>query len=331
MNRPVKTGLIGLGKIGRIHWRHLEEMSDVQVCAIADRSPAWREGISPDIQSFDEWETLLEQSDMDAVIISLPHSLHAECAKAALRAGKHVFIEKPLATNFADAQRLVACAEETGRRLMVNMTHRFYPPLQHAKKLLNENVIGQVISVRDYYMEAITRSEFPAWFFDPEIAGGGVALTDSIHLVDRVSWLLDEPLQFVGGSSRYLYPESQVEDCAEILCNSRSGIPVTIGSFFFNGPKTWEDGLTLFGTKGVMHIQAWSHVEWHSYNGKPQRQDGYDTAKKTGLRPLVGHHAALLEFVMAVREGRKSKAEGDSILNAQEIIDAFYRFTSSKE
>lgn len=321
MKSQLNVGIIGFGKIGRIHFRHLFEMPDARVCAVTDK-------VRPqDVPFVDSWEAMLEREDVDAVVICLPHALHAECAEAALLAGKHVFIEKPLATNFADAQQLVRVAAANDCRLMVNMTHRFYPPLLRAKELLDGGVIGQVISVRDYYMEAIVRSEFPSWFFDPEMAGGGVAMTDSIHLVDRVSWLLDEPLRFVGGASRRLHPESQVEDCAEILCNTQSGIPITIGSFFFTGPKVWEDGLTLFGTKGVMNIQAWSHVEWRPYGGEARREDGYSQEMET--RPLVGHRAALTEFVAAVREGRETRADGASVLNAQEIIEAFYRFKES--
>jgi len=328
MSRMLQIGIVGFGKIGRIHWRHLTEMSGVQVSAVADRSSDWRGDLPPTVCCFEEWKELIALPDLDAVVICLPHSLHVECAEAAMRDGKHVFIEKPLATTLEGAKKLVATAGETARRLMVNMTHRFYPPLLRARELLGRGEIGEVISVRDYYMEAIVRSEFPAWFFDPVVAGGGVALTDSIHLVDRVSWLLGEPLRFVGGTSRNLYPDSEVEDCAEILCNSRSGIPVTIGSFFFSGPKVWEDGLTIFGTKGVMTIQAWSHVEWRSYGGGTRREEGYGSLEMES-RPLVGHRAALGDFVASIREGKSSGAEGASVLSAQEVIDSFYQFTKA--
>ncbi len=325
MQLSLKVGIIGFGKIGQIHWEHLKEIPEVECLAIAERASGsgWEAKIPSEIHCFNDWREMLALAELDAVIICLPHALHTECAEAAMQAGKHVFLEKPLATKLEDAQNLLRIAEENRLRLMVNMTHRFYPPLLRAKELLQQGVIGQVISVRDYYMEGITRSEFPAWFFDPELAGGGVAMTDSIHLVDRVSWLLEEPLKYAGGVGHKLSPESEVEDCAEILCHSASGIPITIGSFFFTGPKTWEDGLTLFGTKGVIHVQAWSHVEWRLYNGTPQREEGYSVAKEA--RALVGLRAALEEFIVALREGRETKSDGVSVLNAQEVIEAFYR------
>ncbi len=319
--KPMRFAIIGLGKIGRIHQRHAEAHPQACVTAVADERPV----PAPGLFVSDDWRAVIARDDVDAVAICLPHALHAECAEAALRAGKHVFLEKPLATTLADARRLVAAARETGRTLMVNMTHRFYPPLRRARELLAQGAIGEVISVRDYYMEIIDRADFPGWFFDPVQAGGGVVMTDSIHLLDRVAWLLGEPLAFVGGSARRLIPESSVEDCAEILCASRSGVPVTVGSFFYTGPKSWADGLTLFGTQGVMRVHAWSHIEWETYGGPTQREEGYTVPQAE--RPAVGLRAALEEFIAAIHEGRSPEAEGASVLNSQEMVEAFYQHT----
>ncbi len=325
MEPPLRIGLIGFGKIGRVHYRHLCSLPEAQVAVVADPAGV---GEAENVPVVADWREVVERRDLDAVVISLPHALHHESAQAALHHGKHVFLEKPLATTLADARHLVECADAAGKVLMVNMTHRFCPPLRRAYEAIRQGAIGEVISVRDYYMEIIDRREFPGWFFDPVMAGGGVVMTDSIHLIDRVAWLLGEPLHFVGGAGRRLEPETAVEDCGEILCGSASGIPVTIGSFFFSGPKSWEDGLTLFGTKGVMKVRAWSHVEWSAYGGAVQREDGYPASLPEGERPLVGHRAAIGEFVSALREGRTPQADGRTALNAQEIVGEFYRFTA---
>lgn len=326
MKQPLRIGLIGFGKIGRIHYQHLLEMSDAAVTIVAD-SCLNQTGVAPTVPNVSDWREVMNRDDVDAVIISLPHHLHRETAVTALERGKHVFLEKPLATTLADAEAVVAAAEKYKRTLMVNMTHRFYPPVRRAYELLRQGVIGEVISVRDYYMEIIDRQTFPAWFFDPVMAGGGVAMTDSIHLVDRIAWLLGEPLRFFAGASRRLEPESAVEDCAEILCASASGIPATIGSFFFSGPKSWADGLSLFGTKGVMTIKAWSHIEWNRYGGETHREEGYPPAMPESERPLVGLKAALREFLDAIVDQRVPEADGQTVLNAQQIVEAFYRFT----
>jgi len=326
----LRVGLIGLGKIGRVHLDHLTAMQNVEVVAIVDEVQL-RDVVIPNTAAvFNNWQDCLSKIQLDAVIISLPHALHAPCAEAALANGIHVFIEKPLATTLNDAERLVQRAQELDRTLMVNMTHRFYPPLRKARKLLATGAIGKVISVRDYCMEIIDPSDFPPWFFDPVIAGGGVAITDSIHLIDRVAWLLGESLRFIGGVSRSMIPETSVEDCAEILCDTKAGVPVTIGSFFFNGPRAWDDGLTLFGTEGVMKVGAWSHVEWGPYGQPSQQSVEFAPDMPPVERVRVGHRASISEFVDALRENRKPEADAKSVLNAQEIVERFYHFTAGQ-
>jgi len=326
----LRVGLIGLGKIGRVHLDHLTAMRNVKVVAIADEAPLRNVTIPSNAAVFNNWRDCLAEAELDAVVISLPHALHAPCAEAALENGNHVFIEKPLATTLSDARRLVRRGQELDRTLMVNMTHRFYPPLRKAYALLAAGAIGKVISVRDYYMEIIDPSDFPSWFFDPVMAGGGVAITDSIHLIDRVAWLLGESLRFIGGASRSMIPETSVEDCAEILCDTKAGVPVTIGSFFFNGPRAWDDGLTIFGTAGVMKVRAWSHVEWGPYGQPSQMEEGFTPDIPLIERGRVGHRAAISEFVDALRENRKPEADAKSVLNAQEIVEDFYRFTAGQ-
>jgi len=282
-------------------------------------------GLAGSVRRCRDWREITTASDIDAVLITLPHSQHRDCAEHALRHGKHVFLEKPLATTLADALSLVNTAREEELILMVNMTHRFYPPLREARRLLQEGCLGDVISVRDHYMEVIDRSDFPEWFFDPVAAGGGVTMTDSIHLLDRVSWLLAEPLTLVGQVTRKIDVSSEVEDCSEILCRSASGIPVAIGSFFcFNSTKTWQDNLTIFGTKGSLSIHAWSHVDWTPHGQPVQRIEGYLPNVLLADRAAIGHRAALQEFLTSIRENRQPEAAGAAVLDAQQIVQQFY-------
>lgn len=321
----LRVGIIGLGKIGKVHLANLQYVDNAELVAVSELQPINSKSLPAGVRQCDDWRAIAEADDIDVVIITLPHAAHFECASFALAHHKHVFLEKPLATTLSEAQALVCLSRERDRVLLVNMTHRFYPPVRRARQMLREGLIGDIVSVRDHYMEVIDRSEFPAWFFDPVIAGGGVTMTDSIHLFDRVSWLLDEPLEIKGQAARRMDQESQVEDCSEILCTSASGIPVVVGSFFcFNSEKTWTDHLTIFGTKGTIVIHAWSHLEWTPHGQPTQRIDGYDMSLPPADRAAVGHRAALEEFFVAVRENRRPESDGASVLNSQEIVQHFY-------
>lgn len=321
----LRVGMIGLGKTGKVHLDNLLQIPGVSITAIAETNPSVVLGQDKGVRYGSDYEEIVKADDIDAVVISLPHFLHADAARAALRNGKHVFLEKPIATSFDEAEELVECAEETGRTLMINMTHRFYPPMWKGRELLQAGVIGEVVAVRDYYMEVIDRNDFPGWFFDPIAAGGGVAMTDSIHLIDRVEWLLGESLQTIGVHGRRMDPEVSVEDCVEFLCVTASNIPVSIGSFFcFDGPKAFADGLTVFGTRGVLSIHAWSHVDLMPYGGKTERFEGYPSDVPVGERACVGHRAAITEFVASLREDRPPASEAKAVLNAQKVVQEFY-------
>lgn len=327
----IRVAVIGFGKTGRVHFEHLQAFHQTRVVAVVDsRLPSPEERV-PGIRYEQDWHAVVQDPEVDAVVICLPHLYHAPCAEEAIRQRKHVFLEKPIATTYADARKLVRLGEEYQISFMVNMTHRFYPPVQQARKWIQEGRIGSVISVRDYYMEILNRSEFPGWFFDPALAGGGVVMTDSIHLIDRVEWLLGEPLGFVAGTERHMEPDTGVEDCAEILCNTVSGIPVTIGSFFFSGPKCWEDGLTIFGTEGVMRVQAWSHTEYQRY-GDPQiyRYEGYEMGMSQAAKSALGHRQSIQEFVSSITEKRVPESSGAAVINAQEVVEHFYRYVGSR-
>lgn len=327
----LRIGIIGFGKTGRVHFDHLQAHQETRVVAVADNRLPPLEERERGIRYEEDWRVVIRDPEVDAVVICLPHLYHAPCAEMAIGNGKHVFLEKPIATTYADALMLVTLARKQQVVFMVNMTHRFYPPVQKARQLIREGEIGSVISVRDYYMEILNRAEFPAWFFDPVLAGGGVVITDSIHLIDRVEWLLGEKLNFVAGMERRMEPDTGVEDCAEILCNSVSGVPVTIGSFFFSGPQAWEDGLTLFGTRGVLRVQAWSHVEWQRY-GEPEvyRYEGYEPGTAQSGKSAWGHSQSIAEFVESVREKREPESSAASALNAQKIVEDFYHYMGNK-
>lgn len=320
-----RVGTIGYGKMGQIHYKNLEAQSGVQIVSVAEPNPTNRQGLDDEIEQYADWQKIIADESLNAVVITLPHSMHAECAKAALAAGKHVFLEKPLATNLDDAREIVEAAQQNGKTLMVNMTHRFYPPVRAARRMIQEEMLGAIVAVHDHYMEVIDRSEFPAWFFDPHFAGGGVTVTDSIHLLDRVAWLLDERLELKGQVSRTLDPESKVEDCSEMICQSESGVAVTVGSFFcFDKAKTTCDRLTIFGTRGTLVVHAWSHLEWTPHGQETQRVEGYEAGLSHAARAAIGHRAAIEEFLSAVQEGRIPEASGAAVIHAQEIVQDFY-------
>src|SRR5947209_4336889 len=150
---PVRIGIIGAGGVAGIHLEALEGVDEIEVLAVADingdaaeRTAAkWR---IPGVHR--GTEELLARDDIEGVMVCTPTAIHAGPAIAAMRAGKHVFVEKPMEASLAAAAEMVRTAEETGRILQVGLKLRFTRQVQVAKKLIADGTLGGV-----YYAETV--------------------------------------------------------------------------------------------------------------------------------------------------------------------------------
>ena len=146
------VAVIGAGAIGLDHINSFQQHPAAKVVALAETSPARgreaadRFGIK---ELVTDYRKLLRRADIDVVSIALPNYLHAKVALAALRAGKHVMLDKPMATNARDAAQLVATAKQGKRLLMVGQNIRFTPDVQTAKQLVTDGVLGESAEVQE--------------------------------------------------------------------------------------------------------------------------------------------------------------------------------------
>jgi predicted dehydrogenase len=198
----LRVGLIGVGRIADLHYLGYKNNPKVQLYAIADlnrellerRTREWR------IESaYTDYRHLLADRKVDAVEVITPHHLHCEVGVAALEAGKHVSMQKPMAVNVRECDALIAAAKRSGRILRVFENFRHYPPLIKAKELVDSGAIGEPLSIR---MKAIQGSmgegwQIPydtlAWRFDDAQSGGGRVIFDyGYHLFSIAMWFLGD-------------------------------------------------------------------------------------------------------------------------------------------
>ena len=125
--KTVKLGIIGLGYIGQIHLRHSLKLANAQVVAAADLSPkALEQAKSFGVKkTFSNYEDLLKDPEVDAVLISLPTHLHLKCTRQAAEAKKDIFLEKPIATNVEEAKEIISLSEQNSVKLMMGYPLRF--------------------------------------------------------------------------------------------------------------------------------------------------------------------------------------------------------------
>ncbi len=219
--RLTRIGLIGAGRIAQhFHLPILARMTGARLVAVADpdaeRLTAARQ-VAPRAQFFAGYRELLTQADVEAVVICAPPALHAETAIAAFEAGKHVYLEKPLATTLEDGRRVLEAWRQAGTTGMIGFNFRFHPLYRRAKALLDSGHYGSILGARSVFTSAAR--VLPPWK-QARATGGGALLDLASHHVDLASYLLDQPVESV---MAMLESRRSEDDTAALQLRLRSG------------------------------------------------------------------------------------------------------------
>jgi myo-inositol 2-dehydrogenase/D-chiro-inositol 1-dehydrogenase len=329
MSTPLGIGVLGLGGIACTHHLPaLRRIPGVSVVALSDPDPRARERaarFAPGAGRHDSAESLLARPDVDAVLIAAPTHLHAELAGVAAAAGKHIYIEKPLATSGADASRIIDAASRSGVRVAVGFNRRRHPLYAQARRVLAAERIGRVRSVHSAFSEPVAPGEMPGWKRSRS-TGGGVLLDLGSHHFDLIRWFLDsevEPLAARTGSER------SEQDSAWVDFATSGG---TEGHMLLSFLGAHADQIEFFGDRGVLRVDR----HRGTLGLRVRRSNGYGIRpawlRPSGelaawnLRRLVGRGAepsyerTLLAFVesltQAAVEGAPSLEDGVKSLEA---------------
>ena len=275
VDHPVSLGIIGLGYTGHQHLQAADSIPQVRVTAAAETHAASLASAPVDLKVYRDWQDLLKEADVQAISVCLPHFLHAEVALAALEAGKHILIEKPLTDTFAEAKGIVEAADATDRVVMVEMTHRFYPPVQKGREMVQSGRLGSIYAVEERIVQPVIPEDLPAWMMQREYAGGGVALTSGIHMLDRIGWVCGQDLTYHYGEARWTKLQGDVEDTALMLLSLGDGTPVSLLAAWPRSGGPMDDELTVYGTEGTLRIWAWRGWRFEPVQGAPEEYSCY--------------------------------------------------------
>src|SRR5713101_498181 len=169
------------------------------------------------------WESMVERDDLDALIVATPPHLHAPISVAAMRNGKHVLCEKPLARTIGEAETMVATARETGRVLKCGFNHRHHPAIQLARRWFEEGRIGDPIFIRARYGIGGRPGYEREWRANPEVVGGGQLMEQGIHVVDLARWFLGEFAHVAAFVDTGFWKIKPLEDNAFALLRTAAG------------------------------------------------------------------------------------------------------------
>ncbi len=323
--RNLRAGIIGFGYTGRLHLRAFEQ-NGVHVAAVAEVRPDSLAKVPPSIQAFASYPDLL-QCDLDLVSICVPTGLHHRVTLDALGAGKHVLLEKPIAATVGQADQMIDAANQSGKLLFVGMTHRFYPEILEAKHLVEEGGIGEIVMVRDSILEHFGFLDSPAWYLQPDLAGGGTVLSSGIHLVDRVSWFLGELPNSVSGYAQNRFLGRSVEDGAQMSLGFPSGRSAQILFGLLPEPHPLICDLELIGTRGSIVVHTWRGYEHRSAAGSAYHAL-YQT-ESHAHKVVHGITEEIREFCTAICQGREPRPSVAESTQALRVVMAFYRAIES--
>lgn len=230
-DRPFRCALLGLGNRGRALARLVAGFEGVEIAWMVDAAPARIEQVKgeidlPEIQTATDCTAALEDPTVDAAFIMLPDHLHRVVAEQAFRAGKHVFLEKPIATTIADAKAIVAAWMASGRVFQLGYVLRWSAFYQTIRNVVRQDRLGpiRVISLSEQLSVAHGASFLRRWHSNAD-RSGGLIVHKSCHDLDLVCWLLDSRPRIVGslGGSSTFHRPAPAPFCSQ--CSIRSECP----------------------------------------------------------------------------------------------------------
>jgi predicted dehydrogenase len=337
---PLRVGIVGCGAISRNHLEAFAAADGAEVTVVCDIDPdraaetARRHGVPRAVSTVEE----VLDSGVDIVSVCTPHPTHEAVVLAAASAGVHVLCEKPIAVDLASAQRMTAACEDAGVNLGVLFQRRFWPAAQEMKADLvpgraGTPFLGQctVILHRDpsYYSATPWRG---TWDSD----GGGVLMTQAIHYIDLLIWMLGDPVE-VSGTIATVTHDIEVEDTAVGTVTFASGALATITattaadtSLGAQVQVTASTGATRTllefpeGTDGRLILSADHGRITTSSPYLPELEANADLRAINGA--LIPHHTAQVkDFVAAVRDGRDPAVTGQDATRALAVLTAIYQ------
>jgi len=306
----IRVALFGAGWIQDFHARAVFGRADAELVAVANhreeraRALAERFGI-PRVTT--DWEALAADPEVDAAVVATPNALHAPQSIALLRNGKHVLVEKPMATSVAECDEMIQASEASGASLMVAHCWRFRDEVREMRNRIEGGALGAVVKTRGYGVHAEWGPS--GWFTDQALAGGGALVDMGVHAIDTARFLLGDPQPArVCATVGTRYGSYEVDDDGILLISWANGTNSIVESGWWQPHLGGLEADTeVYGTRGYARI----------WPGQPSEDYEHCT------QPMYSNQ--MNEFLDAIVMGRRPRPSGEDGRVVMRIVEDAYR------
>lgn len=339
---PLRAGIVGCGGIARSHLTAFESARDAAVVAVCDIDLEKAQATAQEFGVESAYRTVEEvlRHGVDLVSVCTPHPTHEAVVRAAAAAGVHVLCEKPIATDLSAAEAMVRACDGAGVKLGIILQRRFWPAAQRMYGALARGDLGTPIlgectvlleRTTDYYVQAPWRGKWAT-------AGGGALMTQAVHHLDLLQWLMGDVAEVYGRIATFRHDDHiEVEDSASATLLFTSGAMATLQATTAANPSvgaqirvTTSSGASLQitefpeGTDGRLDVWA-TNGRIRSEQPFPLDEDPHVELADVNRRLIPHHTAQVADFVAALRSGGQPAVSGEDAIRALRTILAIYQ------
>lgn len=329
--QPVRIALIGCGYIAQKHVHSLLEIrEEAELVALCDIDKQQLELFDrdvckphyPNLRLYTTINDCLSGDHVDLIVITTSSHTHALLTIAALQAGKHVLVEKPLALSIQDARTAAAEAKQRGLILAVSLQTRYLSQIQAIKKAVNEGRFGRlnhgVVSMRwkrnmDYYNASPWRDSWNK--------GGGLFMNQCIHYIDLLQWLMGPVVSVYGEADTFAQPV-HVENMGVAVLKFASGATGLVEASACVYPQSMLTSLSLFGERGSVSLEGVRLNELKHWKFENDQTDNESVFIRTDE---ISHTPLYKDLIKAIRTGTSPLVSVETSLDSLEVILAIYK------
>jgi predicted dehydrogenase len=325
----MKVAIIGAGRQGNRLAKAVKDSNDEIVAVVdvdASRAAALADIYGSD--AYSDWRTAVKDRNIDAIVICTYNDTHAEISIEALKAGKHVLCEKPIARNVEEAIRVLEASKRSKAKLKCGFNHRCHPAMMQAKKIVDSGELGKLIFMRCRYGTTGRVGYEKDWRMNPEISGGGQLIDQGQHALDLFRWFGGD-ISEVMGYTDTLFWNVPVEDNAFALLRAKAGHICSVHMSW----TEWKNlfSFEIFGKKAYLKMDGLGG----SYGTERLTQGKMDLAAPFSEKviefegPDISFREEWRELTSAIKENREPIGNAEDGLAALKLTFAIYE--SSKE